>query len=221
MNPPDDDFRLVSEDPSEAPDALAPSEGDELPSPPAPDPTQLEFWDPGGPEPPPIKRAARRLGPALGFVLTALALGLAIPGSPLRQLLFGPQAEFRTPVVTLREAPADRIVLREPRLEIVLEGAPSGTLVHLVIGSGDGTEVRFPPGVRPRPGSGRLELLFEDSEPQDAAPQAVRIRIPAGDVTLLLRAGLRYLALWEGGAFQFGEGLAIETRSDGVTVPVP
>jgi hypothetical protein len=224
---PADDFRLEPED---EPERAPPETG--LATAPLPDPAQLEFWEP--PNPPhsdtPLS-PVRRIGPAVGFILTALALGVAIPGSPVRQLMDLPLGQFRAPAPQVTPAAGsglpssgDVVLLRDQRVEVVLEGAPPGTPVHLLIGGGDGIEVSLPAGVESRSGTGRLELRFSGGapavdEPTQLAP--VRIRIPAGDVQLLLRAGPRNLAQWGAGTFVFGEGLDVETRSDGVTVRVP
>jgi hypothetical protein len=224
---PAEDFRLEPEDePKRAP----PDNG--IAAAPPPDPAQLEFWGPSHPPHSDIPLSpVRRIGPAVGFILTALALGVAIPGSPVRQLMDLPMGQFRAPAVQDTPpsgaglpSPGDVVLLRDQRVEVVLEGAPPGTPIDLVIGGGDGIEVSFPPGVQSQSGTGRLDLRFPGGapavdDPTQLAP--VRIRIPAGDVQLLLRAGPRNLAQWGAGTFVFGEGLDVETRSDGVTVRVP
>jgi hypothetical protein len=231
--PPDDAFRLEPEEPGPVPVGARSEVGEPGGSeatPAARDPAQLEFW---GPDTPPEARTpagfARRAGPLLGFVFVALALGIAIPGSPLRQLILpgvGPTDEGTAlpgSLPGMSPAPpaggssaGDVLILRESRIEVTLEGALAGTPIVLTIAAGEGVELRLPAGSRTRGTAGRLDVSLAS-----LAPEPVRIRIPAGDVTLLLRSGLRYLALWEGGSFQFGEGLRVETHSDGVTVLVP
>lgn len=103
---------------------------------------------------------------------------------------------------------------RDARVEVVLEGPLVGTGVEMVIGVGDRVEVLAPEGAQFRAGTGSVVVAL-DREGD------VLVRIPPGPGTVVLRSGSRLLAQWSGGAFQFGEGVVADPRSDGVRIQVP
>jgi hypothetical protein len=168
----------------------------------------------------------RNAATATGLILVVAAIAAVIPGSPLRALFTGgggapsPGNEVVIPPgpetgTTVPGMTGVAVGFRDARVEVILEDAPPGTEVELVVGTGERVEVLAAEGTRFRAttGSVAVELAGRQGD--------VLIRIPPGPGDVLLRSGLRHLARWSGGAFQFGEGIVADPRSDGVRLLVP
>jgi len=167
----------------------------------------------------------RNAATATGLLVVAAAIAAVIPGSPLRSLFTDAAPSTGTDVTAPPSEPETgggiagmtgvAVGFREGRVEVVLEDARPGTGVELVVGTGDRVEVLAPEGTRFRAAAGSVSVELAGGE------GGVLIRIPPGPGDVLLRSGLRHLARWSGGAFQFGEGIAADPRSDGVLLLVP
>ncbi|CAN5675198.1 hypothetical protein BH23GEM11_BH23GEM11_20190 [soil metagenome] len=168
----------------------------------------------------------RSAAAAAGLILVAGGVAAAIPGSPRRSLFTGQTSPAGHDSALVATAAADRpgealpgmtgvaVGFRDARVEVVLEGVEPGTEVEMVIGTGDRVEVLAPEGAQFRAGTG--SVVVELGRAGD-----VLVRIPPGPGTVVLRSGFRQLAQWSGGAFQFGEGVIADPRSDGVRIQVP
>jgi len=168
----------------------------------------------------------RSAAAAAGLILVAGGVAAAIPGSPLRSLFTGqtsPAGHDTAEVATTAPSQTGEALpgmtgvavgFRDARVDVVLEGVHPGSEVEMVIGTGDRVEVLAPEGAQFRAGIGSVVVEL------DRAGE-VLVRIPPGPGAVVVRSGFRQLAQWSGGAFQFGEGIIAEPRSDGVRIQVP
>ena len=168
----------------------------------------------------------RNAATATGLLVVAAAIAAVIPGSPLRSLFTGTGSTPSTGTEVMAPSAPETgggipgmtgvaVGFREARVEVILEDARPGTAIELVVGTGERVEVLAPEGTRFRAAAGAVSVELAGRE------GGVLIRIPPGPGEVLLRAGLRHLAQWSGGAFQFGEGISADPRSDGVRLVVP
>jgi anti-sigma factor RsiW len=167
-----------------------------------------------------------RRSAAAAILLVAAAGGVAaaLPGSPLRSLFVGDATpEAAAPAAASPGGRAGVAVgFRDGGVEVVLEGAAPGQMVELEVVTGDRVEVLAPEGTRFEAGTGLVTVRLASTDSGSPAPDDfVRVRIPAGPGQVLVRAGLRHLVRWNAGAFEFGEGVAADPRSDGVRLSVP
>jgi anti-sigma factor RsiW len=167
----------------------------------------------------------RRRSAAAAAILVLVAGGAAaaLPGSPLRSFFVGigsPDGAGSPPASSSAEAHAGTagvaVGFRDGTVQIALESAPSGTLVELRVVEGDRVEVLAPEGARFEAGAGTVTIDLEG-----VSGTGILVRIPAGPGEVILRSGLRHLVRWQGGAFQFGEGVPADPRSDGIHLWVP
>ncbi len=168
----------------------------------------------------------RRRSAAAAAILVLVAGGAAaaLPGSPLRTFFAGVGGATDGSTTVNAAAATDAmpgtagvaVGFRDGTVQVALESAPAGTLVELQVVEGDRVEVLAPEGARFDAGSGSVTVDLGNT-----SGTGVLVRIPAGPGEVVLRAGMRQLVRWHGGAFQFGEGVPADPRSDGVQLRVP
>jgi anti-sigma factor RsiW len=169
----------------------------------------------------------RSAAAAAMLVLVAGGAAAALPGSPLRSFFAGigaaPEGAGSAAATMSSGAVAGTagvaVGFRDGAVHIALESAPPGTPIELRVVEGDRVEVLAPEGARFGAGAGSVTIDLAGVA--GVSETGILVRIPAGPGEVILRSGLRHLVRWQGGAFQFGEGVPADPRSDGVQLRVP